>query len=126
MEGSGPIDARRLTDDADWAQIALWSHGTLGEDGDGRFVQTSAGKVRAGLWIVATPGGQFSHAVYSDRDYRGFLALLGRSGERGASDSRREVVYGRVEAAMRRVGAPVEDAVLLELAEAAVAEFMRG
>lgn len=75
---NAPASAQHLTDQSDWNSIAEWCNGRLGTEDGEPVIHTTIGPAHAGSWIVATPGGQFSHAVYADKDYRGFLALLAR------------------------------------------------
>lgn len=78
MSTPGHMDSRHLGADADWPAVAEWCGGVVGEDDEGRFMHTAAGKAREGSWIVSTPENDPGFAVYFDRDYRGFLALLAR------------------------------------------------
>jgi len=78
MSATDPIDSRHLSPDADWIAVAEWCGGVVGDDEEGRFMQTPAGKAREGSWIVSTPEDAPGFAIYFDRDYRGFLALLER------------------------------------------------
>lgn len=116
------IDARHLTEDADWNEIAQWCSGQVLTESGETVIQTSIGPAHAGSWIVATPGGLFSHAVYADRDYRGFLALMADAGReiRGEEVTRREGLVARVFEAMAAAGSGVDPAVLSLLAAAAV------
>lgn len=114
-------DARHLTAESDWDAIAEWCGGVVGTEEGERIVLTPMGGARAGNWIVSTPGGPFSYAVYSDRDYRGFLALLAaKDRAAGAGRDRRENLARRVLAAMVAAGTGVSTEDLAVLADAAV------
>jgi hypothetical protein len=116
------IDARHLTEEADWTEIAQWCAGQVRTESGATVIQTSIGPARAGSWIVATPGGLFSHAVYADRDYRGFLALMANAGHGIVREeaSPREHLVGRALDAMTAAGSGLDRAVLAALAAAAV------
>jgi hypothetical protein len=77
------------------------------------------GGARAGSWIVATPGGPFSYAVYSDKDYRGFLALLAaKDRAESVGEDRRDDLARRVLVAMVAAGTGVSAEELAVLADA--------
>jgi hypothetical protein len=120
----GP-EARHLTADADWAVIAEWCGGTVVIEEGERLILTGIGGARAGTWIVATPGGPFSHAVYSDRDYRGLMALMARRGDADTVLSRRDLV-ARVMAGMEAAGTGASAADLAVLADTAVRVVLPG
>jgi hypothetical protein len=79
-----------------------------------------------GTWIVATPGGPFSHAVYADKDYRGYLALLARRQAADARRGRRDDLVRVALGVMVAAGTSVGDEDLAVLAHAAVGALLPG